>query len=99
MVYIYTYFNTCLHHRASCISYFPYADDLVITAQGHTFSEIELTLTHTLEKLDRYYTQNSLKPNPTKTQVHFTSTISKQERNLKYRGGAPILNTHKHPRT
>jgi hypothetical protein len=30
-----------------------YADDLAITAQGHTFSEIEQTLTHELEKLDR----------------------------------------------
>jgi len=47
--------------------HFLYASDLAITAQGHTLSEIERT--HALEKLDRYYTQNSLKPNPTKTQV------------------------------
>jgi len=50
------------------------------TPHGHTFSKIEQILTHALEKLDRYYTQNSLKPNPIKTQVSAFHLNNKQAR-------------------
>lgn len=49
--------------------HFLYANDLAKTAQEYTFSEIQQILAHVLNKLDRYYVQNSLKPNPTKMQV------------------------------
>jgi len=42
------------------IHHFLYPNDLAITAQGHTFSEIEQTLTHALEKLDINFVHNSL---------------------------------------
>lgn len=48
--------------------HFLYAYDLALILQEKTFNEVEQTLTNTFEKLDRYCTQNSLKPNPTKTQ-------------------------------
>jgi len=69
--------------------HFLYANDLAITAQGRTFSEIEQTLAHALEKLDRYYTQNSLKPNPTKTQVsafYLNNKQARKELKIQWRG-------------
>lgn len=52
------------------IGNFLYTVNLVIITQGKTLKEIEKTFTHVLEKLYRYYTNNSLKPNPTKTQIN-----------------------------
>ena len=48
---------------------FLYADDLCITTQKRTFSEIESTLSYSLCQLQDYYTTNLLRPNPTKTQI------------------------------
>jgi len=58
--------------------HFLYANDLVITTQGKTFSEV--TLTHALEKLDRYNTQNSLKLNQEKMQVNVFNLNNNQAR-------------------
>lgn len=68
--------------------HFLYADDLAITAQGNTFSEVEQTLTLALMKLNSYYIQNSLKPNPTKTQVsafHLNNKQAKKELKIQWR--------------
>lgn len=49
--------------------HFVYADDLGITAQGRTFEEVEARLESALNAMSAYYELNSLKPNPSKTQV------------------------------
>lgn len=48
---------------------FIYADDLALTAQNHTFGNIESTLNNALKKITIYCKKNWLKPNPNKTQV------------------------------
>lgn len=48
---------------------FVYADDLAITAQAKQFSTVETTLTDALSDLTRYYCDNLLRPNPSKTQI------------------------------
>ena len=48
---------------------FIYADDLCITAQFPTLSQVESTIEETLSELTEYYINNSLHANPDKTQV------------------------------
>ena len=48
---------------------FIYADDLCITAQFPTFSQVESTIEEALGELTEYYRNNSLRANPDKTQV------------------------------
>ena len=48
---------------------FIYADDLCITAQFPTFSQVESTIEEALGELTEYYRNNSLRANPGKTQV------------------------------
>ena len=48
---------------------FIYADDLCVTAQYSSFTEVETTIGDTLEELTQYYISNSLRANPDKTQV------------------------------
>ena len=48
---------------------FIYADDLCITAQYPTFTEVETTIEEALGDLTQYYRNNSLRANPDKTQV------------------------------
>ena len=48
---------------------FIYADDLCITAQYPTFTEVEDTIEEALSELTQYYRNNSLRANPDKTQV------------------------------
>ena len=48
---------------------FIYADDLCITAQFPTFTEVEDTIEDALSELTQYYRNNSLRANPDKTQV------------------------------
>jgi hypothetical protein len=71
------------------IKQFIYAHDTVVAAQGHTFEEVENTLTKTLEKLGSYYDENHLKPNPTKTQVcsfHLRNREAKRKLRVLWRG-------------
>ncbi|CAG7727135.1 unnamed protein product [Allacma fusca] len=49
--------------------HFLYADDLAATAQGDTHIEVQEMLQETLNKLQTYYVDNALRPNPSKTQV------------------------------
>ena len=48
---------------------FAYADDLAVAAQHKEFSEIEVTLSATLNNLTTYYEKNQLRVNPAKTQT------------------------------
>ena len=48
---------------------FIYTDDLCVTAQYSSFTEVETAIGDTLEKLTQYYRSNSLRANPDKTQV------------------------------
>ena len=48
---------------------FIYADDLCVTAQYSSFTEVETTMRDALDELTQYYRSNSLRANPDKTQV------------------------------
>ena len=48
---------------------FIYADDLCITAQFHTFSQVESTIEEALGELTEYYRDKSMRANPDKMQV------------------------------
>ena len=48
---------------------FVYADDLCVTVQYPSFTEVEHTIEEALDELTTYYRSNSLKANPVKTQV------------------------------
>ena len=48
---------------------FIYADDLCITAQFPTFSQVESTIEEALGELTQYYRNNNLRTHPDKTQV------------------------------
>lgn len=49
--------------------HFLYADALVIAAQGSIFADLEQKLERALEDMSEHYQTNSVKPNPSKTQV------------------------------
>ena len=49
--------------------HFVYADDICVTSQHSTFTAVEKSLTSALNGLQVYYAENSLKANPSKTQV------------------------------
>ena len=48
---------------------FIYEYDLCVTAQYSSFTRVERTIGHALDKLTQYYISNSLRANPDKTQV------------------------------
>ena len=48
---------------------FIYADDLCVTAQYSSFTEVETTIGDAVDELTQYYRSNSLCANPDKTQV------------------------------
>ena len=48
---------------------FIYADDLCVTAQYSSFTEVETTIGDAQEELTQYYRSSSLRANPDKTQV------------------------------
>ena len=48
---------------------FIYADDLCVTAQYSSFTEVETTIGDALDELTQYYRFNSLRANPDKTQA------------------------------
>ena len=48
---------------------FIYADDICVTAQYSSFTEVKTTIGDALEELTQYYRSNSLRANPDKTQV------------------------------
>ena len=48
---------------------FIYADDLCVTSQYPSFTEVEETTDDALEEITQYYRSNSLRANPDKTQL------------------------------
>ena len=57
---------------------FIYADDLCITAQYPSFTEVEETIEDTLEEITQYYRSNSLRANPDNTQVTAYRLLNKE---------------------
>ena len=64
-------FNICTngHPLHDGTHSFIYADDLCITAQYSSFTEVESTIGDALDKLTQYYRSSSLRANPDNTQV------------------------------
>ena len=48
---------------------FIYVDDICVTAQYSSFTEVKTNIGDALEELTHYYRSNSLRANPDKTQV------------------------------
>ena len=72
-----------------------YADDLCITAQYPTFTEVEDTIEEALSELTQCYRNNSLRANPDKTQVrafHLRNREVKRPLNIA-RNGVDLENT------
>ena len=59
---------------------FIYADDLCVTTQYSTFTEVERTIEDALDKLTQYYISNSMCANPDKTQVTYFHLRNKDEK-------------------
>ena len=74
---------------------FIYADDMCITAQYPTFTEVEDTIEEALSELTQYYRNNSLRVNLDKTQVtafHLRNREIKRSLNIA-RNGVDLENT------
>ena len=77
---------------------FIYADDLCITAQAYSFEEVEKNLSKGLIKLSRYYEENQLKANPTRTQISVFHLRNKHaKRHLKVEWNGTDLQHSDHP--
>ena len=59
---------------------FIYADDICVTSQYSSFTEVEETIEDALEEITQYYRSNSLRANPDKTQVTTFHLRNKQEK-------------------
>lgn len=71
--------------------HFIYADDLGIAVQARTHEQLENKLEKALKMMSNYYKQNSLKPNPTKTQVtafHLNTRLADKKLNVTWEGQA-----------
>ena len=75
---------------------FIYADDLYVTAQYSSFTEVETTIGDALEELTQYYRSNSLRENPDKTQV--TAFPLRNNRSLKVEWYRTKLENTPHPK-
>ena len=78
---------------------FIYADDLCVTAQYTSLTEVETTIGDALEELTQYYRSNSLRANPDKTQVTAFHLRNKEaNRLLKVEWNRTKLENTPHPR-
>ena len=78
---------------------FIYADDLCVTAQYSSFTEVETTIGDALEELTQYYRSNSLRANPDKTQVTAFHLRNKEaNRSLKVEWNRTKLENTPHPK-
>ena len=76
-----------------------YADDLCVTAQYPSFTEVGHTIGEALDELTIYYVSNSLRANPDKTQVtsfHLKNRESK--RTLEVKWNNTYLENTPHPK-
>ena len=86
-----TLFNTYTHDQPvhDGIRSFIYVDDMCITAQFSTFSQVESTIEEALSELSEYYGNNSLRANPDKTQVtafHLRNRQAKRSLKVSWNG-------------
>ena len=78
---------------------FIYADDLCVTAQYSSFTEVETTIGDAPEELTQYYRSNSLRANPDKTQVTAFHMRNKEaNRSLKVEWNRTKLENTPHPK-
>ena len=78
---------------------FIYADDLCVTAQYSSFTEVETTIGDALEELTQYYRSNSMRANPDKTQVTAFHLRNKEaNRSLKVEWNRTKLENTPHPK-
>ena len=85
-----------LHDRTRS---FIYADDICVTAQHYSFTEVERTIGDALDKLTQYYRSNSLRANPDKTQVTAFNVRNKEaKRSLKVVWNKTELENTTHPK-
>ena len=78
---------------------FIYADDLCVTAQYSSFTEVETTIGGALEELTQYYRSNSLCANPDKTQVTAFHLRNKEaNQSLKVERNRTKLENTPHPK-
>ena len=78
---------------------FIYADDLCVTAQYPSFTEVEHTIEEALDELTTYYRSNSLRANPDKTQVtSFHLKNREAKRTLEVKWNNTDLENTPHPK-
>ena len=78
---------------------FIYADDLCVTAQYSSLTEVETTIGDALDELTQYYRSNSLHANPDKTQVTaFHLRNIEANRSLKVKWSRTKLVNTPHPK-
>ena len=78
---------------------FIYADDLCVTAQYPSFTEVEHTIEEALDELTTYYRSNSLRANPDKTQVtSFHLKNQEAKRTLEVKWNNTDLENTPHPK-
>ena len=78
---------------------FIYADDLCVTAQYSSFTEVEATIGDALQELTHYYRSNSLRANPDKTQFTAFHLMNKvANRSLKVEWNRTQLENTPHPK-
>ena len=78
---------------------FVYADDLCVTAQYPSFTEVEHTIEEALDELTTYYRSNSLRANPDKTQVtSFHLKNREAKRTLEVKWNNTDLENTPHPK-
>ena len=78
---------------------FIYADDLCVTAQDSSFTEVETTIGDALDELTQYYRSNNLRANPDKTQVTAFHLMNKEaNRSLKVEWNRTKLENTHHPK-
>ena len=77
-----------------------YADDLRVTAQYPSFTEVEHTIEEALDELTTYYRSNSLRANPDKTQgTSFHLKNKEAKRMLEVKWNNTDLENTPHPMT
>ena len=78
---------------------FIYADDLCVTSQYTSFTEVETTIGDALDELTQYYRSNSLRANPDKTQFTAFHLRNKEaNRSLKVEWNRTELENTTHPK-
>ena len=76
-----------------------YADDLCVTRQYSSFTEVETTIGDALDELTQYYRSNSLRANSDKTQVTAFHLRNKEaDRSLKVEWNRTELENTSHPK-